>query len=647
MRAGRGSVVGRAETKFVHATGGGALGQREPTALRHRANGLNQGQGPGPNEASARVGARQEQRADHGDQSLTAKRDGLRCAPVPQSLPVRRRSCRVPACRAACLAVGLGCLMAPRGGWGYAVEADATVIGQGYSLRTADVLPSTVNRRRLTTYLGLRVEDIALGGRASDLQPPARNELAMVVELRVDADFGDYLCSIGRVSMTGALGCLDSSRGGSRTDPELSNYRPELMQAYVEGRRLWGWVNVRLGRQLTWDLLDLRGLDGVWLSAQTPLYFAVDAWGGLSQNGALPIDPAGYVLDGTSRSVDRLPTDVRQQSTALQPTIGLTARLTGVRDVQARISYRRTQSTTMDLLPAGCAQTTAATPCAPSWGTIEDRLAGSTHVRLLQGRVQIWGALRYDLLSGRMDDAQAMLRAALDGRSQHILTSEYRYSVPTWDGDSIWNVFSTDPYHHGQLGYDGRKRLGSGSPPRAPLINELSWSLRGHARLFVDTPGSAGAAGGGASAWSGGADAALRYRRSTSSLRVFGFVDLGYGGLRGGAEAAGRLMVYRDIFAFEGRVLYTYWADDLRPENRSHGVGLQAGARWAFMRGALIHVFVEDSVDRFYSSQLRLMANLDLSLLLGPHAGVRSPAGLLAAGFGEHPAPTPQPGLLW
>ena len=168
---------------------------REPTALRHRANGLNQGQGPGPNEASARVGARQEQRADHGDQSLTAKRDGLRCAPVPQSLPVRRRSCRVPACRAACLAVGLGCLMAPRGGWGYAVEADATVIGQGYSLRTADVLPSTVNRRRLTTYLGLRVEDIALGGRASDLQPPARNELAMVVELRVDADFGDYLCS--------------------------------------------------------------------------------------------------------------------------------------------------------------------------------------------------------------------------------------------------------------------------------------------------------------------------------------------------------------------------------------------------------------------------------------------------------------------
>ena len=69
--------------------------------------------------------------------------------------------------------------------------------------------------------------------------------------------------------------------------------------------------------------------------------------------------------------------------------------------------------------------------------------------------------------------------------------------------------------------------------------------------------------------------------------------------------------------------------------------------RYAIVRGVLLHVFAEDSINRFYSTQLRLMATLDLSYYLGGVAGGgKPPPGLLAAGLGGFPAPGALPGLL-
>lgn len=549
------------------------------------------------------------------------------------------------------LAAGLFCVEQAHG---YAVVADVTSIAQAYNLWTADPQAALVARRRVTNYLGLSIDDIALGRRPLIDQPLARNELALAIELRVDSDFGDYLCNVGRVTMSSSLSCLDRGSGGVRTDPELSNHRPELLFAYVEGRRLGGWLTVRLGRQLTWDLLDLRGLDGLQLSAQTPFHVAVDAWGGLSQNGALSIDPSLYVLDGTSRSPERLPDDRRQQSTAVQPTLGVSARLTGLRDLQLRLSYRHTWSPTSDRQAAGCP---LGQSCAPAWGSIEDRLAAAAHGRLLDGRLQGSFALRYDLLSGRLDEAQAGLRAVLagepaaTGRGQHTLTADYRYDVPTWDGDAIWNVFASDPYHHGQLRYHGRKTLPTKtSATGRSLRGELVWSAGGYGRLFVDTARVVGAPSDATSQQTlrpgGGADASLMYRRGASHLRVAGFYSGGYAGTQAGGDVAGRYALLRDSVSLESRVLYTYYADELREANRSHGAALQAGVRWAFLRGALIHVFIENSIDRYSSSQVRLMASLDLSAVLGPHGGPGTVAGLLPAGFGDAPRPLPLAGLL-
>lgn len=539
------------------------------------------------------------------------------------------------------------------------MSTDLTSIAQAYDLGTADAQAAQVARRRVTNYLGLRIEDIALGRRLRNDELLSQNELAAVIELRIDSDFGDYLCSIGRLTASSALTCLDRAAGGVRTDPELGNHRPELLFAYIEGRRLGGWLTLRLGRQLTWDLLDLRGLDGLQISAQTPLYLAIDAWGGLSQNGGLAIDPSLYVLDGTSRrpalSATRAFDDRGQQWLAPQPTLGVSARLTGVPDLQVRISYRHTFSPTAQTQAAGCAPGQG---CAPAWGSIEDRLAGSAHGRLLDGRLQGFAALRYDLLSGRLDEAQASLRgvlagsAAATGRGQHTLSADYRYDVPTWDGDSIWNVFASDPYHHAGLRYHGRRALSTSARASSRAVrSELTWTLGGYSRLFFDTARATAPLAEAVSVQSlhpaAGGDASLLYRRGSSHLRLDGFYGGGYGGTQAGGDVAGRWALLRDTVSIESRVLYTYYADELRDSSRSHGLALQLGVRWAFIRGALLHVFVEDSVDRYSSSQVRLLASLDLSALLGPHGGPQSVTGLLPAGFGAAPSAQPLPGLLF
>lgn len=530
------------------------------------------------------------------------------------------------------------------------VETDVSVTAQAYELRTADpgtAQASLVDRRRVTTYLGLVIS--GLGQKDSDGLPALRNQFSVNLQLRFEADLGDFLCSIGRTSLGAALGCLGRGSGGTSTSPELLNYKPELLMAYVEGHSLGGWVDVRLGRQLQWELFDLRALDGLWVQARTPLYLAAEAFGGLSVSGALPIDSPVYVLDGTSRKAVPGVQDDPNQTPPLQPTVGFAVRSDGLRDLQLRLSYRRTFALAGDAAAAGCdpaATTGTRLPCAPAVGTIEERLAYTVTGRLLGGRLLGWGGLRYDFENGRFDDGHVGLRGVLAPR--HSLVTEYRYSVPTWDGDSIFNVFSAEPYHEVRLSYDGQPRGPAGALLR---VGDFAVHGRAFARLFrTSTPTGAPSlptsADSQALAPAFGGSLGARLTRRLGTVRLEAYADGGYGGLRAGADLSGRLLLLRNTLGLEGRVMYLYWADDQRESNRTHSVALQAGVRYALVRGVLIHLLAEDNVDRFYTTQLRVMAMLDLSYYLGPGGGANPPPGLLAMGLGGFPAPGALPGLL-
>jgi hypothetical protein len=528
------------------------------------------------------------------------------------------------------------------------VETDVSVTGQAYELRTADPgnpVAGLVDRRRLTTYLGLYIS--GLGEKDSDGLPALRNQVSVNLQLRFDADLGDYLCSIGRTTLGAALGCLDQGQGGVSTSPELGNYKPELLVAYVEGQRMGGYIDFRLGRQLQWELFDLRALDGLWLQARTPLYFAAEVFGGLSVSGALPIDSPLYVLDGTSRNPSLTPgPQPAQQSDALQPTVGFAVRSSELRDLQMRLSYRRTFSLTQDAAAAGCELLPSGggpKPCAPELGTIEERLAYTVSGRLLSGRLQAWGGLRYDFVSGGFDDGHVGLRGVLG--PLHALQAEYRYSAPTWDGDSIFNVFSAMPYHELKLGYDGKLRKASGELLR---LGDLALYARAFARLFATATAHGAPQGAGDSTLSPafGGSIGARLSRRIGTLRLDAYGDGGYGGVRAGAELSGRLLLLRNTFGLEGRAMYLYWEDDQRESNRSHSGALQAGVRYAIVRGILLHVLAEDNINRFYSTQLRFLATLDLSYYLGAFGVGNPPAGLAATGLGGFPPPGALPGVL-
>ena len=104
--------------------------------------------------------------------------------------------------------------------------------------------------------------------------------------------------------------------------------------------------------------------------------------------------------------------------------------------------------------------------------------------------------------------------------------------------------------------------------------------------------------------------------------------------LDGRVDAASRIRVYGDergiragsVFC-EGRLSFASFRDDLRPEDRANSFGVQAGIRWTPLDGIAVHGLFEENVNRLYSSQLRVIALLDLSFWLGMRPrGIARPA---------------------
>ena len=130
--------------------------------------------------------------------------------------------------------------------------------------------------------------------------------------------------------------------------------------------------------------------------------------------------------------------------------------------VEARVAYRRVFSATE-----------AAAPGYPAYGINHESLSltGAAHFR---DKLFVTAGARYNLLLGLWDDQQMALRVRWRGR--HQLSFEYAYLAPTFDGDSIWNIFGAGAYADLRAGYD--------------LELSAVWRahLRGFERAFVDAP---------------------------------------------------------------------------------------------------------------------------------------------------------------
>jgi hypothetical protein len=463
----------------------------------------------------------------------------------------------------------------PTAAWAYDFSLDLRTTGQGYQVR--GYAPTGGNlllsRRRLTQTLNLSVYDLEPASWHVDAAP-GTNILYVDAALRFDTDFGGYM--LGRPT-------------GNDEIRELGQSQVDVLYAFVGARRLAGRFDLQLGRQIHFDFVDFYAFDGADVLARATPSFAVEAFGGTEVRGELPVASPVYELDGTS-SGSRDPATRPGQNSALRPLAGAALVLgpDGDLPVTARVAYRRLWSATADRLPG-----------EPASGVNDEKLAATASAQWRR-RVFLTAGVRYNLLLSTLDDEQVALRARVSARQWAGL--EMAYLAPTFDGDSIWNVFAAGAYRD----LRGSWELGVGEG--------VKLYARAFARHFDDAPGEP--ATDSTARWAGGGSAGLSWRRSRGVLRGDGYFDDGFGGRKVGGDVSGRWAVRRAL-ELEGRLTGYVWRSDQHPDtDRGFVVGAQAGARYRLGEGVRLHALAEDNVGTFYWGQYRALVVVELNASL-------------------------------
>ena len=512
----------------------------------------------------------------------------------------------------------------------------AQTIGQVYQLRDYRLIGPDLflGRRRFTQTLALRIWDVGdLSATRREAHLPDRGlRVSWQSYLRIDHDFGEY--TSGRVILQRTISVR---RDALDVTPELgaSAASLELLYGYVE---LAGLVDDRLtvqvGRVLAddgWGTSAVDGATGRLAVPETPL--TVSAIAGLAVRAGSPLGIAAYELDGTSGAAcqefvegptpgsgtwklidrnrqitnNRLLSDYElcPQRDVSQPTLGVSLATATLHGFAGEVGYRRTWSSTPGLIGAvdrlqhpdlGLYPS----QLAPATGINEERLWARVHGTVRAGGVAIapYADLRYSLLTAVLDRADAGVRLA---RGVHSIEPSIEYFYPTFDGDSIFNVFSIEPTMDLRLAYARTGAFG---------VRATGWLRAYHHEA-------------GTSSTAGGADAGVQHVFSASwRARIDALWDDGYGGRRvgGSAETAWRA---QPTLWLRGRLITLAVARD------DGGTGSSARPRyvtssavvsstWQLSDGVALHTILELDNDAIQRLQYRAIGMFDFAFAPEP-----------------------------
>jgi hypothetical protein len=240
---------------------------------------------------------------------------------------------------------------------------------------------------------------------------------------------------------------------------------------------------------------------------------------------------------------------------------------------------------------------------APKWGVDEEVVAatmrGQRDLAGRRGRVAGYLGGRYSLLHGLADAAHAGARVGYRG---HAAEAEVYYSYPTFEGDSIFNIFSRQPYVDYRLTYD-----------LAPPGGAWRGSLRGWLREYdLEDPAPAGSAPATVAA---GVQLSAGYQAGRDLLaRADLFHEDGYGGRRTGGFGAARWRL-TPTFGLSGRLGLVDFATDTSTARRSTSFSAEAGVSYVINpRGMTFHLLGEQLSHRYDPSQVRVIGVLDLAM---------------------------------
>lgn len=506
-------------------------------------------------------------------------------------------------------------------------------IGQVYQLRQYKLVGPDLflGRRIYTQTLALRIDDIgdlSFSRRESRL-PDRGLRISWQSYLRVDHDFGTY--SNGRIRLSPVV-----RRDAIDVIPELAEsiagldlvYGHLTLEGLADDR-----LTIELGRILEDDGWQSLGVDGADVRFELPgVPLAISANGGLRVRADSPMGLAEMELDGTSGAgcqeyvegatpgagtwqlIDReraiknskLSSDYEYcpQRSMRQPTIGVELATARMKNFGAAIGYRRTWSDTVGLIgtvnrldgpdvgpdvglyPNEFGQ-------APASGVNEERIYARVHGRLREGAIAIepYANARVSLLHAALDRVDAGVRLV---RGDHALEPSVGYFLPTFDGDSIFNVFSIEPTKDVRLSYT---REGA-----------VRWRADAWLRRYVREAEL--------SSYAGGVQAGMEHplgRRSRATVDALW--DDGYGGRRVGGTGEVAWRAHDDIW-LRGRVIVLGIRPDASADRPAYVTSSAVlSSSFALSESVALHVIAEADRDEIHDLQLRGIAVLDLAFM--------------------------------
>jgi hypothetical protein len=482
---------------------------------------------------------------------------------------------------------------APDGARAYEAEVHASVDAQFYSLQSPFGEP-LLRRRRYTDTLGLSLDDL-LGS-----QKPLGPSLSFRSRLRLDSDFG--------------IEPAERDPASSRYVPGLEQAPLDLMYAYLEGERhLEGLLAFRVGRQFVVDAMGFWSFDGGLVSLSTPAFVRLELYGGFEQRAGLPLlTTPRYQADGVARgSRDGLRSDqwtsyLGQERMA--PAFGAALETTDLGYVHARASYRRVINR----------DTVVVSPFADQLGEIRAYSSDRVSTEKVSGSLRVESAelgattatVVYDLYAGVTSDAAL----AIDWYTTSRLTlgADVERTVPTFDGDSIFNWFARAAMSTATARADLR------------LTRRIDLAATGGVRLF-ETLGDP-------DTFATVADQSVitrevdpfaslggRYRYPSGTVSTRGVFERGARGHRYGGDVT-TTKTFHGGFYDTRVVLSLYdWQDALMPDRRATSFSYVLGAGIApgidlFNVGHLGFEW-EHAMNRLVGQRFRALATLDLSVL--------------------------------
>ena len=174
---------------------------------------------------------------------------------------------------------------------------------------------------------------------------------------------------------------------------------------------------------------------------------------------------------------------------------------------------------------------------------------------------------------------------------------EMAYLAPSFDGDSIWNVFASGAYRDLRGSYE------------LALDPGLKLYARGFARHYDAVDGDPTDV----ARWAGGGSAGAALRRRHGVVRLDGYFDGGFGGRKTGADLSARWEMRPRSLQLEGRLTGYEWKSDQQSATDKGVVfGVQAGGRFRLGEGTRLHLLIEDNFGSFYAAQYRGLAVLEV-----------------------------------